>query len=55
MHQHIDQLLQEMLSEEIALQDKLKESIANNSLELTKLCHQLSLPDDKVRQRTLRP
>ena len=48
MRVHLQNLLEEMLQEEIELKNKLVESVERCSLELEKLCQQLSLPNETM-------
>lgn len=45
---HVSDLLQEMSSEELNLKLKLEESLESNSVELEKLCKQLSVENETV-------
>lgn len=45
---HVNNLLQEMSSEELNLKTKLEESLESNSVELFDLCKQLSLKKEEV-------
>ena len=49
MKLHLHNLLEEMLQEEVALKNKLTESISSCSAELLQLCEELSLPKELVR------